>query len=112
MSPLDATFGALADPTRRGVIELLKREPRRASDLADELGASRPAMSRHLRVLRKSGLVETTADDTADDARERVYRLKRERFGELREWLDEVEASWNDQLAAFAAHVARKHAKK
>jgi DNA-binding transcriptional ArsR family regulator len=108
MSQLDATFGALADPTRRGVIELLRREPRRASDLADELGASRPAMSRHLRVLRKNGLVETATDDTADDARERVYRLKPERFGELREWLDEVEAFWNDQLAAFAAHVARK----
>ncbi|HEY3801461.1 MAG TPA: metalloregulator ArsR/SmtB family transcription factor [Kofleriaceae bacterium] len=112
MSELDATFGALADPTRRGVIELLRREPRRASDLADELGASRPAMSRHLRVLRKSGLVETSTGDDADDARERVYRLKRERFGELREWLDEVEAFWNDQLAAFAAHVARKHRTK
>lgn len=104
---LDATFTALADPTRRGVIDLLRREPRRASDLADALGASRPAMSRHLRVLRKSGLVETeTVSD--DDARERVYRLKPERFGELREWLDEVEAFWTDQLAAFATHVRKK----
>jgi DNA-binding transcriptional ArsR family regulator len=107
MSALDATFGALADPTRRGVIDLLRREPRRASDLADALGASRPAMSRHLRVLRKSGLVETEAVSD-DDARERVYRLKPDRFGELREWLDEVEAFWTDQLAAFAAHVRKK----
>ena len=107
MSALDATFGALADPTRRGVIDLLRREPRRASDLADALGASRPAMSRHLRVLRKCGLVETDAISD-DDARERVYRLKPERFGELREWLDEVEAFWTDQLAAFAAHVRKK----
>ena len=111
MSQLDHTFGALADPTRRGVIDLLRREPRRASDLADSLGASRPAMSRHLRVLRKCGLVETDVASDADDARERVYRLKPERFGELREWLDEVEAFWTDQLAAFAAHVARKHKK-
>ncbi|HEY1548105.1 MAG TPA: metalloregulator ArsR/SmtB family transcription factor [Kofleriaceae bacterium] len=107
MTALDATFGALADPTRRGVIDLLRREPRRASDLADELDASRPAMSRHLRVLRKCGLVETEAVSN-DDARERVYRLKPERFGELREWLDEVEAFWTDQLAAFAAHVRKK----
>jgi DNA-binding transcriptional ArsR family regulator len=106
MSALDTTFTALADPTRRGVIDLLRREPRRASDLADALDASRPAMSRHLRVLRKCGLVETEAVD--DDARERVYRLKPERFGELREWLDEVEAFWTDQLAAFAAHVRKK----
>jgi DNA-binding transcriptional ArsR family regulator len=107
MSALDATFGALADPTRRGVIDLLRREPRRASDLADALDASRPAMSRHLRVLRTCGLVETEAVSN-DDARERVYRLKPERFGELREWLDEVEAFWTDQLAAFAAHVRKK----
>jgi DNA-binding transcriptional ArsR family regulator len=110
---LDATFSALADPTRRGVIDLLRREPRRASDLADALDASRPAMSRHLRVLRRCGLVETEAVSepnalTERDARERVYRLRPERFGELREWLDEVEAFWTDQLAAFAAHVRKK----
>jgi len=60
---LDATFAALADGTRRGVIDLLRKCPRRASDLADALGASKPAMSRHLRVLRDSGLVETSSKD-------------------------------------------------
>ena len=110
MSALDSTFGALADPTRRGVIDLLRKQPRRASDIADALGASRPAMSRHLRVLRRSGLVETEAvsDSNVRDARERVYRLKPERFGELRDWLDEVDAFWTSQLAAFAAHVRKK----
>ena len=102
---LDQTFGALADPTRRGVIDLLRRERRRASDIADALGASRPAMSRHLRVLRKSGLVEASEHE---DARVRVYHLKQERFAELREWLDDVEAFWTDQLQAFAAHVQGK----
>ena len=101
---LDQTFGALADPTRRGVIDLLRREPRRASDIADALGASRPAMSRHLRVLRQCGLVESSEHE---DARVRVYRLKQERFAELRDWLDEVEAFWGEQLHAFAAHVRR-----
>jgi DNA-binding transcriptional ArsR family regulator len=102
---LDQTFGALADPTRRGVIDLLRREPRRASDIADALGASRPAMSRHLRVLRESGLVEASDHE---DARVRVYHLKQARFAELRDWLDEVEAFWGSQLAAFAAHVKKR----
>ena len=76
MTPnLDRTFAALSDPTRRGVVDLLRKEPRRASDLADVLGASRPAMSRHLRVLRASGLVETTDDDT-DDADARVAEVR------------------------------------
>jgi DNA-binding transcriptional ArsR family regulator len=108
-------FAALSDRTRRGVIDLLRREPRRASDLADALGASRPAMSRHLRVLRASGLVETDgaaaiADD--GDARERIYRLRPESFGELRAWLDQVEQFWTLQLASFKDHVERTHAVK
>ncbi len=102
---LDQTFIALSDPTRRGVIDLLRARPRRASELADALDASRPAMSKHLRVLRTSGLVETSLED---DARVRVYALRRERFGELRDWLDQVERFWGEQLAGFAAHIASK----
>jgi DNA-binding transcriptional ArsR family regulator len=94
---------ALADPTRRGVVELLRREPRRASELAELLSMTRPAMSRHLRVLRKSGLVSESEPD--HDARVRVYRLEPERFAVLRDWLDEVEAFWGDQLQAFKAHA-------
>jgi DNA-binding transcriptional ArsR family regulator len=104
---LDRTLGALADPTRRGVIDLLRRGPYRASDLAEALDASRPAMSRHLRVLRTSGLVEPVAPATPGDARERVYRLRADRLAELRDWLDEALAFWTDQLGAFAAHVER-----
>ena len=103
---LDATFQALADPTRRGVIDLLRTEPRRAGELSQRLGASRPAMSRHLRVLRQSGLVEE--EPSPDDARGRVYRLRREPFDALHGWLDEVEAFWADQLDAFKAHAERK----
>jgi DNA-binding transcriptional ArsR family regulator len=103
---LDDTFAALADPTRRRVIDLLRRKPLRAGELADAAQMSAPAMSRHLRVLRKCGLVEE--DDLPDDARVRVYQLKPERFAELRRWLDQVEGFWIDQLDAFAAHVERK----
>lgn len=102
---LGKTLLALADPTRRGVIELLRREPHRASDLAEALSMTRPAMSRHLRVLRKSGLV--SENEAEQDARVRMYRLEREPFAELRHWLDEVEAFWGDQLQAFKAHAER-----
>jgi DNA-binding transcriptional ArsR family regulator len=104
-SELDRTFAALADPTRRGVVDLLRKRPRRAGELADAFGMSPPAMSRHLRVLRHSGLIE---DDAVDhDARIKLYRLKPERFTALRGWLDEVEQFWAGQLDAFKAHVER-----
>jgi DNA-binding transcriptional ArsR family regulator len=71
---------------------------------------SPPAMSRHLRVLRKTGLVEESELD--HDARVRVYRLKRERFVELRDWVAEVEAFWVDQLDSFKAHAERTRGKR
>ena len=106
---LDATLAALADGTRRGVVDLLRRRPRRASDLADELGASKPAMSRHLRVLRDSGLVETSSQD---DGRERIYSLRPAPFAELRAWVEDVEAFWTVQLASFKDHVERTRGRK
>lgn len=107
---LDVTLAALADPTRRGVIELLRAQPRRAGELADQLGQSRPAMSRHLRVLRTSGLIEPASPEgDADDARARSYQLRPEPFSALRGWLDEVEQLWTGQLAAFKAHAEARH---
>ena len=102
---LDKTFSALADPTRRRVVELLRKKPRRAGDLAAAFGMSAPAMSRHLRVLRRTRLVEE--DSLEEDARVRVYRLRRERFAALRGWLDEVEAFWGGQLEAFKEYAER-----
>lgn len=102
---LDTTLAALADPTRRGVVDLLHRGPRRAGELADALAMTPAAMSRHLRVLRTSGLVEETHD--GDDARVRTYRLKRARFEALRAWLDEVESFWGLELSAFKEYAER-----
>jgi DNA-binding transcriptional ArsR family regulator len=102
---LDVTFAALADPTRRRVVDLLRTGPRRAGELAVTAETSAPAMSRHLRVLRQSGLVE--AEGVDDDARLRVYRLRPERFVALQAWLDQVEAFWSEQLGAFKAHTDR-----
>jgi len=103
-------FAALGEPNRLAVIHLLRDEPRRPADIATALSMSRPAISRHLRVLRKSGLVEEQTLE--DDARGRVYQLRHEAFSDLHEWLENVEAFWGDQLLAFKAHAERKDKKK
>ncbi|HEX4338386.1 MAG TPA: metalloregulator ArsR/SmtB family transcription factor [Polyangiaceae bacterium] len=109
MSDLDQTLAALSDPTRRKVVELLRKKPRPAGELARAFGMSPPAMSRHLRTLRQSGLVEE--EHGGEDARVRVYRLRREPFGELRGWLEDVEAFWSAELDSFKAHAERTRGK-
>jgi DNA-binding transcriptional ArsR family regulator len=109
MNDLDTTLAALADPTRRQVVELLRERPRRAGELAESCAMSSPAMSRHLRMLRASGLVEVEFEEerAAHDARLRVYRLRPEPFVALQAWLDQVQAFWTEQLDAFKAHAER-----
>lgn len=103
MKQLDSTLAALADPTRRRVVDLLREQPRRAGELAAAVRTSAPAMSRHLRVLRTSGLVE--AELLEEDARARVYRLRPERLRTLQTWLDTF---WGGQLDSFLRHVERR----
>ncbi len=103
---LDRMFVALADPTRRGVVELLRKKPHRAGELAEAMAMSPPAMSRHLRLLRSSGLVEEAS--IAEDARVSVYRLRHEPFVALRSWLDDVEEFWGGQLDSFKAHAEKR----
>lgn len=105
---VDATLAALSDPTRRSVVDLLRRGPRRAGELAVTTDTSAAAMSRHLRVLRGSGLVDVQFGGA--DARHRVYRLRHEPFADLQAWLDQVQAFWDDQLGAFKRHVERRPA--
>ena len=105
-NPLDGMFAALADPARRGVVDLLRKKPRRAGELANVLSISPARMSQHLRVLRDSGLIED--DDVEGDARVRMYRLRQQPFSDIRGWLDEVEEFWASELAAFKAHAERK----
>jgi DNA-binding transcriptional ArsR family regulator len=106
---LDRTLIALADPTRRQVIDLLRKSPRRAGELVAASSISAPAMSRHLRILRSSGLIEET--EVPGDARIRLYRLRPEQFASLQSWLEEVRGFWAGQLDAFKAHVEGKTAK-
>jgi DNA-binding transcriptional ArsR family regulator len=100
---IDETLLALADPTRRAVVDLLREGPRRAGALAQALSLTPPAMSRHLRVLRKARVVEEQALEA--DARVRVYRLRAEPLQALRSWVEEVSAFWGEQLAAFKEHA-------
>jgi DNA-binding transcriptional ArsR family regulator len=84
---------AIADPIRRRVLELVRDREVPAGELADEFDVSRPAVSRHLRVLREAGLVRERRE-----GRLRLYRADLEPLAELREWLDRY---WDDRLVAL-----------
>jgi DNA-binding transcriptional ArsR family regulator len=107
---IDSTLFALADRNRRAIVDRLKDQPRRAGELAEALGLTPAALSRHLRVLRRSGLIRE--DALEEDARVRICHLERAPFDELRGWLDDVESFWTVELASFRDHVVRKTARK
>lgn len=100
---LDAAFLALADATRRDMIRSLLSKPRRAGELAETVSMSPQALSRHLRVLRRAGLVIEEGIET--DARVRVYRVHPDAFAPIEAWLAEVEEVWRRQLQAFKAYA-------
>jgi DNA-binding transcriptional ArsR family regulator len=101
-----ALFGALADPTRRQVVQLLGAAQLRAGELASAVGLSAPAMSRHLKVLLHAGIV--TDERTPQDARLRYFRLRPQSMAALQAWLDQLQAHWDEQLASFKRHVEEK----
>jgi DNA-binding transcriptional ArsR family regulator len=103
---LDRTLAALADPRRRRAVNLLREGPLPAGVLARALELAPPSMSRHLRVLRESGLVEETHQGL--DARLRIYSLRLEPMRSLKVWLEETERMWSLQLGAFKAHLERE----
>jgi DNA-binding transcriptional ArsR family regulator len=102
---LDRTLAALADPSRRRVVDLLCERPHRAGELAQAMQLSFPAMSRHLRTLRRSGLVEDGPDEF--DARVRIYRLRPDAMATLKRWLADTDTLWARQLTAFRAHLQK-----
>lgn len=99
-------FGALADPARRQVVQLLGTAPRRAGELAAATGMSSPAMSRHLKVLLQAGIV--TDERTAQDARMRYFRLRPQSLAALQAWLDQLQAHWDEQLGSFKQHIEKR----
>lgn len=88
-------FDALGDPTRRAILERLKRGPRAVGELADRLPVSRPAVSQHLKILKEAGLVTERQNGTR-----RLYRVNTERLAGVRAYLD---AFWTTALANLKA---------
>jgi DNA-binding transcriptional ArsR family regulator len=99
-------FEALADPTRRQVVQLLGTRPHRAGELAQATGMTQPAMSRHLKILLTSGIIED--ERVPEDARVRLFRLQPESLVVLRAFLDQLQAEWRSQLGSFKRHVEGK----
>jgi DNA-binding transcriptional ArsR family regulator len=102
--PVDEVAGAIADPVRRAILLMLRDEPRSAGQIADRFVISRPAVSRHLRVLREAGLVRDTVD-----GRRRVYALVTTPLDELAGWLGRLmrPSGWPQRLDALATEVHR-----
>jgi DNA-binding transcriptional ArsR family regulator len=105
---VDTTFSVLADPTRRAIVAMLAERPRPAGELAAAFPVSKPAISRHLRLLREGELIEEQR--IAADGRVRMYALRREPFQQLDDWLDGVRRFWDDQLASFRRYVESEQA--
>jgi DNA-binding transcriptional ArsR family regulator len=99
---MDAVLHALADQSRRTVVEALGEGEATAGELAALLPIARPGVSRHLRVLREAGLV-----DVRQDAQRRVYTLRPEPLAELDEWLARYRALWERRFQALHTEVAR-----
>ena len=101
---VDALFRALADPTRRAILDGLREGPRTVNALAANFDQSRPGISRHLRVLRESGLVEE-----ARAGRERHYRLRPARLEPVQHWLLGYRHFWQSQLDQLKRFVETDH---
>ncbi len=86
---MTTTFEALADPTRRRILDLLRERPRLVGELVDSLGKSQPLMSKHLKVLREAGLVAVR-----QDAQRHWYEIRTEPLVELDAWLSDYRHLW------------------
>jgi DNA-binding transcriptional ArsR family regulator len=95
---VDDTLRALANPTRRAMLELVWDAERSSSQIADAVGATRPATSQHLKVLRDAGLVHVRADGN-----QRLYRVDKERMAEVRTALERF---WGARLGRLSAAIA------
>ena len=99
---MDAVLQALADPSRRTVLEILRDHPASAGELAEALPIARPGVSRHLRVLREAGLV-----DVRQEAQRRIYTLRPAALAEVDDWLADYRALWQHRLDALHTEIAR-----
>ena len=103
----EAAFGALADPTRRAVLDLLRAGPRPAGEIARAFPVSRPAISKHLRILRRAHLVEEHRE-----GRHRMYRLNPEPLKSVDSWLEQYRSFWAASLTNLKSFVETEYAKE
>jgi len=99
---MDAVLQALADVSRRTVLETLRDGPASVNELAALLPIARPGVSRHLRVLREAGLVEAR-----QEAQRRIYSLHPEPLAEIDTWLGRYRSLWQQRMDALHTEVAR-----
>ena len=102
-----ATFQALADPTRRAVLDLLRRGSQPAGSIASAFPVSRPAISKHLRLLRRAHLVREHRE-----GRNRVYQLNPEPLRAVDSWIDQYRIFWTQSLNDLKAFVEAEHARE
>lgn len=93
-------FAALADPTRRRIVELVAARELSAGEIASEFKFSRPAVSRHLRVLRETGVLASR-----EAAQRRLYRLEPAALAEFDAWIDRTRGFWSSRLDALHHHL-------
>src|ERR1700751_4035211 len=99
---MESVFEIIAEPNRRAILSLLVSSQQSVGEIERRLRMSQPAVSKHLRVLRDAGFVESTVD-----AQRRLYRLKPEPFREMDGWLDQFRRFWSGHLDALERHLAR-----
>ncbi len=97
---MTSTFEVLAEPTRRQILDLLRRRPRSVNELVVELGRSQPGTSKHLRVLRDAGLVQARSEGTR-----RVYEIRDAPLRELDAWLAPFRKQWAKRLDTLERHL-------
>jgi DNA-binding transcriptional ArsR family regulator len=100
----EATFQALSDPTRRAVLDLLRRGSQPAGQIAGAFPVSRPAISKHLRLLRRAHLVREHRE-----GRRRVYQLNPEPLRAVDSWIEQYRSFWSTSLANLKAFVEAEH---
>jgi len=103
----EAAFQALADPTRRAVLDLLRQGSQPAGQIARAFPVSRPAISKHLRLLRRAHLVSERRE-----GRHRLYQLNPEPLRAVDSWLDKYRVFWQQNLASLKAFVEAEYARE
>lgn len=103
----EAAFQALADPTRRAVLDLLRRGSQPAGQIASAFPVSRPAISKHLRLLRRAHLVREHRE-----GRNRIYQLNPEPLRAVDSWIEQYRVFWAQSLNNLKAFVEAEHARE